>query len=53
MYRDFLAEASLLYAEDSKFTRDIFSNVLKDRVKNLYVVKDGLEQLKKTNPMLF
>jgi len=53
MYRDFLSESSLLYVEDSKFTRDVFIKVLKDRVKNLYVAKDGvdgLEQFKKNKP---
>jgi len=53
MYRDFLAESSLLYVEDNKFTRDVFVKVLKDRVKNLYTAKDGiegLEQYKKNKP---
>jgi len=53
MYRDFLSETSLLYVEDSKFTRNIFTKLLKNRVKNLYIAKDGvegLEQFKKHKP---
>ncbi|NQY92939.1 MAG: response regulator, partial [Campylobacteraceae bacterium] len=53
MYRDFLSESSLLYVEDNKFTRDVFTKVLKSRVKNLYIAKDGmegLEQFKKNKP---
>jgi len=53
MNRDFLAESSLLYVEDNKFTRDVFAKILKPKVKNLYLAKDGiegLEQFKKNKP---